>query len=226
MGSSPDELDRALRLCQERCPRCDCRRSLFENEYPQRREDLDTFYIDAYEVANTQYGACVQAGACRSPRETSSESRDYYYGNSRYENYPVIHISWYDADDYCQWAGKRLPTTEEWEKAARGSDGRLFPWGNQFDARKLNYCDANCRYRYRDEAFNDGHADTAPVGSYTSGRSPHGAYDMAGNVSEWVAEKIVRGGSWSSAAVYPRAAAWWSHDPGEGDNNIGFRCAW
>jgi formylglycine-generating enzyme required for sulfatase activity len=196
----------------------------------QSRQDLDGFYIDIYEVTNGDYGACVQAGVCNPPQKRSSESREYYFGNSQYARYPVIYVTWYDARTYCEWAGKRLPTGAEWEKAARGTDGRTYPWGNQFDGRRLNYCDANCRYRYRDRAVSDGYADTAPVGSYTTGISPFGVCDMSGNVSEWIADsdgsyKVVRGGSWHSAATYVRTFDRWSHSPGAVDEGVGFRCA-
>ncbi|HUT15386.1 MAG TPA: SUMF1/EgtB/PvdO family nonheme iron enzyme [Anaerolineae bacterium] len=200
------------------------------NPQSQSRQNLDDFYIDIYEVTNGDYGACVQAGVCDPPRNRSSESRDHYFGNSQYERYPVIYVTWYDARTYCEWAGKRLPTGAEWEKAARGTDGRSYPWGSQFDGRRLNYCDVSCRYRYRDRAFNDGYAETAPVCSYTTGSSPFGVCDMAGNVSEWVADsdgslKVVRGGSWHSAATYVRTFDRWSHSPGAVDDGTGFRCA-
>lgn len=186
---------------------------------------VDQFYIDVYEVTNGQYRRCVESGACAHPASISSESRDYYYGNPRYDRYPVLEVSWYDARAYCEWAGKRLPTQAEWEKAARGTDGRLYPWGNQFDGRRLNYCDARCPYRYRDTTFDDGYADTAPVGSYASGASPYGVHDMAGNVAEWLADGVVRGGSWHSAAQYVDAAEEWSMALTETDDGLGFRCA-
>ena len=196
----------------------------------QSRQNLGEFYIDIYEVTNGDYGACVQAGVCDPPQKRSSESREHYFGNSQYERYPVIYVTWYDARTYCEWAGKRLPTGAEWEKAARGADGRTYPWGSQFDGRRLNYCDLSCRYRYRDRAFNDGYADTAAIGSYATGTSPFGVHDMAGNVSEWVADshgslKVVRGGSWHSAATYVRTFDWWSLGPGQVDEGVGFRCA-
>jgi formylglycine-generating enzyme required for sulfatase activity len=190
-----------------------------------KRVYLDQFYIDVYEVTNGEYRQCVESGACAQPKTVSSESRDYYYGNPLYDRYPVLEVSWYDARAYCAWAGKRLPTQSEWEKAARGTDGRLYPWGNQFDGHRLNYCDARCPYRYRDTRVNDGHADTAPVGSYANGTSPYGVHDMAGNVSEWVAEGVVRGGSWHSAAQYVKVAEEWSVAPSETDDGLGFRCA-
>ena len=127
-----------------------------------------------YYVAATQYEQCVTALECAAPANSSSYSRPSYYGNPLYYAYPVVNVTWYQANDYCQWADKRLPTEAEWEKAARGSsDTRPYPWGTT-----VPICDlANC-------GMNVG--DTSAVGSYPLGASPYGALDMAGNVMEWV----------------------------------------
>jgi formylglycine-generating enzyme required for sulfatase activity len=115
-------------------------------------------------VSNAQYQECVAAGAC-SAAACSGEA-----------NHPVICINWKQASAYARWVGGRLPTEAEWEKAARGTDARTYPWGNQFDGSKLNVKGTG------------GHEKLAPVGSYPAGASPYGALDMAGNVWEWVAD--------------------------------------
>jgi eukaryotic-like serine/threonine-protein kinase len=156
------------------------------NETPAHTVWLDAFWIDQTEVSNGMYAMCVQAGACREPQQTSSFTRSDYYGNLQYDNYPVIAVLWEDANAYCAWAGRRLPTEAEWEKAARGTDGRLYPWGNEFDAARANFCDQQCPRSFGIKSMNDGNADTAGVDSYPEGASPYGALNMSGNVWEWV----------------------------------------
>ena len=206
---------------------------------------LDAFYIDRTEVTNAQYRACEMAGACPHPLADGSATRPHYYTDPAYNDYPVINVDWNRANAYCHWVGKRLPTEAEWEKAARGTDLRWFPWGNE---------PVSCeRANYRTGTYPHEHpcvGDTAPVGSYPLNVSPYGALDMVGNVSEWVAdlydkpyynespyynprgpestdknEHLVRGGSWENnwrqVTVYVRLD--------EADiykyKRIGFRCA-
>jgi formylglycine-generating enzyme required for sulfatase activity len=142
---------------------------------------LDDYYIDKYEVTNARYQACVDAGVCQPPREMSSATRSNYYGNSDFDDYPVIYVDWDMAVVYCEWRGAQLPTEAQWEKAARGTDGRSYPWGEGIDAILANY------------NYNIG--DTTAVGNYEDGVSPYGLYDMTGNVWEWVAD-------WYSGTYY------------------------
>lgn len=217
-----------------------------DEETPQHIVYLDDYWIDKMEVSNAQYALCVADGACTMPARSNSINRESYYDNSEYADYPVLLVSWSQAATYCRWAGRRLPTEAEWEKAARGPDGRIYPWGNTFDGTLLNYCDFNCWNGWKDDSFDDGYYDTAPVGEYPGGASVYGVLDLSGNVYEWVAdwfapygpdrqanpagpdtgqEKIIRGGSWGDDRVHIRAAIR-SHLNGESWLDfIGFRCA-
>jgi len=197
-----------------------------ENEFrseenPLRTFNVSAFYIDKYEVSNANYKKCVASGNCTMPSliidypPTIHEDGKNWYKDITKDNYPVVGLTWKQATEYCAWAGKRLPTAAEWEKAARGTDGRLYPWGNVWDGKKANW---------DDKGKIDGFTKIAPVGSFPDGASPCGAMDMAGNVRELVDNLILKGGSWYSNPVSLR-----SGDPGdeyqvERDDDMGFRC--
>jgi len=212
----------------------DCQLDWFIAEMPPHTVYLDDFWIDRTEVTNAMYAMCVNDGQCNSPGFTKSYTRENYYGNSQFDNYPVIYVSWNDANDYCSWIGRRLPTEGEWEKAARGPNGQTYPWGNEVPNKNLlNY--------------DKGIGDTTEVGKYINGASPYGALDMAGNVWEWVNDwynaypgtnlnaspdfgekyRVLRGGGWfDDNDAFIRSTYRARHNPD--DNNYpdyGFRCA-
>lgn len=222
------------------------------DQKPAHLVRLDAYFIDETEVTNGAYAQCVDDGACDPPDSPNATYHRAYYGDPAFDDYPVIFVSWYDAETFCSWRGGRLPSEAEWEKAAgfESLEGLKYryPWGDAFDGTRLNFCDKNCPRDHRDAAVDDGHQDTAPVGSYSDGRSPLGLFDMAGNIMEWVGDwyssraygesgdtnplgplegdfKVMRGGSWLSSASGVTVTTRDSFDPLVTRANLGFRCA-
>ena len=200
-----------------------------EIERPQRQIYLDEYWIDQVPVTNAMYRRCMQSGVCEQPASIYPE-----INAPEFNEYPVVYITWYAADEYCHWVGGKLPSEAMWEKAARGTDGRLYPWGNQKpEAYLLN--------------FNNNIGSPSIVGSYPEGASPYGVLDMAGNVREWMDDwfsesyffdvpeenptgpengtyKALRGGSFSDGRDIVRSTTRLMHVPDSPGINRGFRC--
>ncbi|MEW6401242.1 MAG: SUMF1/EgtB/PvdO family nonheme iron enzyme [Chloroflexota bacterium] len=203
------------------------------DEKPEHELNLDAYWIDETEVTNAMYAECVEARKCNPPKFVKSSTRPDYFENPEFADYPVIYVTWYDAAAYCSWTGRRLPTEAEWEKAARGPDGRMFPWGNAEPKDGL----LNFQSRL---------GDTTEVGMYPDGASMYGALDMSGNVWEWVSSlyqpypyeaddgredpnpkdrRSVRGGAWGYGDNHVRSAFRNYYDPMTAYFSLGFRCA-
>lgn len=203
-----------------------------DNAEPIHDVDLPSFYMDKYEVTNEQYKACETAQKCPRPTRSSSATRSSYYENPAYKNHPVLYVNWYMAKTYCEWREARLPTESEWEKAARGTDQRIYPWGQGILSDYANYNHGD-------------NGDTTAVGSYAKDKSPSGIYDMAGNVGEWVADwfdvypggnrsrnsdfgqqyRVIRGGAWNSISNNVRVTFRDKATPTISFPTLGFRCA-
>jgi serine/threonine-protein kinase len=205
------------------------------DEKPQIEIFLDIFWIDQTEVSTAQFRKCLDAGGCSLPKNINDWGLSKYYYDQSYEDYPTRYVSWQQANEYCQWVGRRLPTEAEWEKAARGTDGRIYPWGNE----DPNPILVN---------FNKNTGGPMPVGHYPQGVSPYGALDMAGNVWEWVMDwydknyyeqsktdnpqgplsgyyRVLRGGFWGGNAMNVRTTHRSWAIPENVSSDIGFRCA-
>jgi formylglycine-generating enzyme required for sulfatase activity len=229
---------------------------------------LNAFYIDKYEVTNAQFKLFIDAGgyttqaywsmAGWSARTSGGWTSPYWWAAGTHHSgpawpdLPVVGVSWYEAEAYAKFVEKRLPTEAEWEKAARGTDQRTYPWGEDIDGSKANYSDSGDPYERSTTpvGFYDGRLHPSPLFQTTSSPSPYGAYDMAGNVCEWVADwyqsnyysakttppnppgpltgsyRVLRGGAWYTGPGYLRSAYRYSvYSPDNRSAGFGFRCA-
>ncbi|UCE63642.1 MAG: SUMF1/EgtB/PvdO family nonheme iron enzyme [Nitrospirota bacterium] len=205
------------------------------DEGPAHPVYLKTFFIDLKEVTQAEYERFERMTKREKPRVPVFEDEITKLKNP---DYPVVGVTWNDAVAYCRWAGKRLPTEAEWEKAGRGEGKRQYPWGDKFDQ---NYANV--------DGEDDGFQYLAPVGSFENGRSPYGLYDATGNVAEWVLDnysadyyqvtpfrdppgpeeedvyKVIRGGSWRESRIGARLTKRFSAKMWRTDATVGFRCA-
>lgn len=209
-------------------------RQALEDERPKHQVWLPSFFMDLYEVTTEQYASFVAATHRLVPWQWNMVDL------SQHGNRPVIGVDWADADAYCRWRGKRLPTEAEWEKSARGTDGRLYPWGNQLPTKERANFALGARFSYSQVLM--------PAQSYEFGKSAFGLYQMAGNVWEWVQDwydasyyenapernpqgpeqgpfKVLRGGSWSDLPKYLLAYGRFKLPPETRNSYTGFRCA-
>ena len=224
---------------------------------PARTVDVPAFQIERYEVTSHQYRDFVRATGRKTPYVHENWAAIYNWYKDTYQagmkEVPVVLVTWHDADAYCRWAKRRLPTEAEWEKAARGTDGRAYPWGNTWDSTRANVAsrlsgplhtvaewdrfEASWTGSKKPEIFG--------VGTYPGDRSPYGVMDMAGNVSEWVAEpfapppggdlndrrgydkalRVARGNSWGNRDYSTPVAIRYPYEATRVDSVIGFRCA-
>jgi sulfatase modifying factor 1 len=204
-----------------------------DDEKPPHEVELPEYQIDLFEVTNAQFAGFVEATGYQTEAEQAGSSRvwrdEWSEGK---DNHPVVRVTWNDAIAYCEWVGKHLPTEAEWEKAARGPESFIYPWGDTYDAAKANGRDSGLR-------------STVAVGSYGEGTSPYGAFDMAGNVREWTADpgyfpypgnnipssyygdelRVLRGGGWFDDAPDLRTTRRNPTSPTAANWDIGFRCA-
>ncbi len=190
-----------------------------EHQHPQHSVHLDEYYIYKYEVTNEQFWKFVNETGYGAEGKWDEYFRRNDYWNTESEHHPVINVTWNDAGAYCKWAGGWLPTEAQWEKAARGEDGRIYPWGNDWEGKKLNWYNGP---KVLEMAIITQGRGTLPVGSFPSGASPYGCMDMVGNVWEWCNDwydedyykqsplqnpdgpssgigRVVRGGSWNES---------------------------
>lgn len=247
-GATPLQSEQALELCEE-LGSGTCLPEFFEDAEPANSIQMKTYYLDRTEVTNAAYRACVEAGSCTEPEGFEAEGLGIaaYYLDEANRNYPVVGITWSQANTYCRWAGGRLPTEAEWEKAAswveEAGEKRIWPWGQNWDPLLVNH-------RNPDQPTVGAEA----VGSRPGNVSPYGALDMAGNVAEWVADwyaddyydsltsgqanpqgpaspvearyKVTRGGSWEDNGAFTRTVQRVYALDDHFNRSIGVRCAY
>jgi formylglycine-generating enzyme required for sulfatase activity len=236
MGSTDADFAEALGSCRLEQRRDDCKEEWFASEQAAHEVYLSAFWIDRTEVTVARYRQCVAVGRCSLP--------PFAEGGERFDRpeYPVVLVNWNEARQFCAWAGGRLPTEAEWERAARGLGGRRFPWGNVYNPFLSNHG----AFALEELDARDGFLELAPVGSFRNGRTPEGIDDLAGNAQEWVADwfaeaypaadaanprgpdagdaRVVRGGSYLRGRPWLRGAFRDRAPPGERAPWIGFRC--
>lgn len=213
-----------------------------EDEKPNRKVDVKSFYIYKFEVTNRQYADFIG----KTGHKPEGEWKLLH--NKFTDDHPVVEVSWEDAVAYCKWAGGRLPAEAEWEKAARGTDGRIYPWGNRWDPDKCNMKLMKTKRTNvaRIEEHDDIWYGTLPVGSFKTGVSPYGVFDMAGNVEEWCSDyfqedyykdspsrnprgprdgeaRVLRGGGFFAKKEDVRCTSREDDDPAKWCNLYGFR---
>ena len=237
MGSSDAEFAEALALCRAEPRRDECKEEWFSSEQTAHEVYLSDYWLDRTEVTVARYRQCVATGRCALP--------PFAEGGERFDRpeLPIVLVTWNDAALFCAWAGGRLPTEAEWERAARGLEGRRYPWGNVYNPFITNHG----IFGLEDMDGRDGFLELAPVGSFPNGRTPEGVEDLAGNALEWVADgyaaeypkadaadprgpdqgdfRVVRGGSYIHGRPWLRGAARNHDPPGARAPWIGFRCA-
>lgn len=238
MGSEEAELLEALADCAREPYGHRCAPTVFANELPRHVVHLSSYWIDRFEVRVADYERCVEVGRC-GPRPTSEGTRQLDR-----PDFPVSRVTWNDAQDYCAFRGSRLPTEAEFERAARGLEGRRYPWGDLWNPWASNHG----RFGWDVTDPGDGFAELAPVGSFAAGATPEGVYDLGGNVAEWTSDRyapeydaqpvrdpqgapagatslrVVRGGSYAHGRFRLRGAARAFAEPSERRSTLGFRC--
>jgi sulfatase modifying factor 1 len=232
MGSTPEEIILAVASCSREPLGYRCSGQTFGNEGPQRTLRLPSYWLDRREVTAEAYDHCAERGAC-TPRGLAGGARRFAQ-----KDLPATFVSARDAETYCRTRGARLPSEAEFERAARGTEGRRYPWGDFYNGRLANHG----RVGLDASDWSDGYAELAPVGSFPSGSTPDGFLDLAGNAAEWTADayserydlapdpawggaRAIRGGDYETGAAWLRGAARMPLSPDDRRPSVGFRCA-